>query len=177
MKSIPLSPTITSKYSHQWVALDSFQVYFESFNHFLLRSPDFHEEVKLALPACLTERHHLLFTFYHISCQQKQNQTGSCETLIGYSVRFCSWLLSCLTIINEDFKKSLFNLAFVLIFCSSDILFNTFKPFFHNLSIPLIINLIICKIWILFTRWLKMLNMSYIHVHNSVPLKSFRFFF
>uniref|UniRef100_H2UHL7 Dedicator of cytokinesis 8 n=1 Tax=Takifugu rubripes TaxID=31033 RepID=H2UHL7_TAKRU len=49
------------------------------------KSPDFYEEVKLALPACLTERHHLLFTFYHISCQQKQNQSGSCETLIGYS--------------------------------------------------------------------------------------------
>ncbi|XP_047185055.1 dedicator of cytokinesis protein 8 isoform X2 [Scophthalmus maximus] len=49
------------------------------------KSPDFYEEVKLVLPACLTERHHLLFTFYHISCQQKQNQSGSCETLIGYS--------------------------------------------------------------------------------------------
>uniref|UniRef100_A0A3B4ZF89 Dedicator of cytokinesis 8 n=1 Tax=Stegastes partitus TaxID=144197 RepID=A0A3B4ZF89_9TELE len=49
------------------------------------KSPDFYEEVKLALPARLTERHHLLFTFYHISCQQKQNQSGSCETLIGYS--------------------------------------------------------------------------------------------
>ncbi|XP_072243844.1 dedicator of cytokinesis protein 8 isoform X2 [Leuresthes tenuis] len=49
------------------------------------KSPDFYEEVKFALPACLTERHHLLFTFYHISCQQKQNQSGSCETLIGYS--------------------------------------------------------------------------------------------
>ncbi|XP_049572632.1 dedicator of cytokinesis protein 8 [Syngnathus scovelli] len=49
------------------------------------KSPDFYEEVKLALPARLTERHHLLFTFYHISCQQKQNQCNSCETLIGYS--------------------------------------------------------------------------------------------
>ncbi|CAL8344956.1 unnamed protein product [Lota lota] len=48
------------------------------------KSPDFYEEVKLALPAQLTERHHLLFTFYHISCQQKQNQP-SCETIIGYS--------------------------------------------------------------------------------------------
>lgn len=52
-----------------------------------LRSPDFYEEVKIALPARLTERHHLLFTFFHISCQQKQNQSGNCETLIGYSVR------------------------------------------------------------------------------------------
>ncbi|KAM9857754.1 dedicator of cytokinesis protein 8 [Aulostomus maculatus] len=49
------------------------------------KQPDFYEEVKVALPAHLTERHHLLFTFYHISCQQKQNQTSSCETLIGYS--------------------------------------------------------------------------------------------
>ncbi|XP_068594454.1 dedicator of cytokinesis protein 8 [Brachionichthys hirsutus] len=49
------------------------------------KSPDYYEEVKLALPARLTERHHLLFTFYHISCHQKQNQSGSCETLIGYS--------------------------------------------------------------------------------------------
>uniref|UniRef100_A0A3B4UGN3 Dedicator of cytokinesis 8 n=1 Tax=Seriola dumerili TaxID=41447 RepID=A0A3B4UGN3_SERDU len=57
------------------------------------KSPDFYEEVKLALPARLTERHHLLFTFYHISCQQKQNQSGSCETLIGYS-----WL----PIVNND---------------------------------------------------------------------------
>ncbi|XP_036954165.1 dedicator of cytokinesis protein 8 isoform X2 [Acanthopagrus latus] len=57
------------------------------------KSPDFYEEVKIALPARLTERHHLLFTFYHISCQQKQNQSGSCETLIGYS-----WL----PIVNND---------------------------------------------------------------------------
>ncbi|CAB1320056.1 unnamed protein product [Coregonus sp. 'balchen'] len=49
------------------------------------KSPDFYEEVKIALPARLTERHHLLFTFYHISCQQKQNQTAPSETLIGFS--------------------------------------------------------------------------------------------
>uniref|UniRef100_A0A671PLG4 Dedicator of cytokinesis protein 8-like n=1 Tax=Sinocyclocheilus anshuiensis TaxID=1608454 RepID=A0A671PLG4_9TELE len=49
------------------------------------RSPDFYDEIKIHLPARLTEKHHLLFTFYHISCQQKQNQTGSLETLIGYS--------------------------------------------------------------------------------------------
>uniref|UniRef100_A0A672GUP4 Dedicator of cytokinesis 8 n=1 Tax=Salarias fasciatus TaxID=181472 RepID=A0A672GUP4_SALFA len=57
------------------------------------KSPDFYEEVKLVLPARLTDRHHLLFTFYHISCQQKQNQSASCETLIGYS-----WL----PILNSD---------------------------------------------------------------------------
>lgn len=50
----------------------------------LFRAPDFYEEVKIKLPAKLTEKHHLLFTFYHISCQQK---TGtSFETVLGYSV-------------------------------------------------------------------------------------------
>ncbi|KAL2079535.1 hypothetical protein ACEWY4_025279 [Coilia grayii] len=49
------------------------------------KSPDFYEEVKIKLPAKLTERHHLLFTFYHISCQQKQSQAGAVETIVGYS--------------------------------------------------------------------------------------------
>ena len=48
------------------------------------RSPDFYEEVKIKLPAKLTVNHHLLFTFYHISCQQKQG--NSVESLLGYSV-------------------------------------------------------------------------------------------
>ncbi|EPY74928.1 dedicator of cytokinesis protein 8 isoform 1 [Camelus ferus] len=47
------------------------------------KSPDFYEEVKIKLPAKLTVSHHLLFTFYHISCQQKQG--NSVESLLGYS--------------------------------------------------------------------------------------------
>ncbi|XP_059512805.1 dedicator of cytokinesis protein 8 isoform X1 [Myotis daubentonii] len=47
------------------------------------KSPDFYEEVKIKLPAKLTVNHHLLFTFYHISCQQKQG--ASIESLLGYS--------------------------------------------------------------------------------------------
>ncbi|XP_012873896.1 PREDICTED: dedicator of cytokinesis protein 8 isoform X2 [Dipodomys ordii] len=47
------------------------------------KSPDFYEEVKIKLPAKLTGSHHLLFTFYHISCQQKQGP--SVESLLGYS--------------------------------------------------------------------------------------------
>ncbi|NWI11369.1 DOCK8 protein, partial [Crypturellus soui] len=47
------------------------------------KSPDFYEEVKIKLPAKLTEKHHLLFTFYHISCQPKQG--ASVETLVGYT--------------------------------------------------------------------------------------------
>ncbi|KAJ7401569.1 dedicator of cytokinesis 7 [Pitangus sulphuratus] len=48
------------------------------------RSPDFHEEIKIKLPATLTDHHHLLFTFYHVSCQQKQNTP--LETPVGYTV-------------------------------------------------------------------------------------------
>lgn len=47
------------------------------------KAPDFYEEVKIKLPAKLTEKHHLLFTFYHISCQQKIGT--SVETVLGYS--------------------------------------------------------------------------------------------
>ncbi|KAM4052801.1 dedicator of cytokinesis protein 8 isoform 2-T2 [Anomaloglossus baeobatrachus] len=47
------------------------------------KAPDFYEEVKIKLPAKLTEKHHLLFTFYHISCQQKLGT--SVETVLGYS--------------------------------------------------------------------------------------------
>lgn len=53
---------------------------------FWYRSPDFYEEVKIKLPAKLTVNHHLLFTFYHISCQQKQGASG--ESLLGYSVSY-----------------------------------------------------------------------------------------
>ncbi|XP_039614776.1 dedicator of cytokinesis protein 8 isoform X1 [Polypterus senegalus] len=49
------------------------------------KSPDFYEEIKIQLPAKLTEKHHILFTFYHISCQLKQNQGSNVETLIGYT--------------------------------------------------------------------------------------------
>ncbi|CAN8028774.1 unnamed protein product, partial [Ixodes persulcatus] len=47
-------------------------------------SPDFQDEVKVKLPARLTDRHHLFFTFYHISCQRKMEQTPT-ETPIGYT--------------------------------------------------------------------------------------------
>ncbi|XP_075527914.1 dedicator of cytokinesis isoform X1 [Dermacentor variabilis] len=49
------------------------------------KSPDFHDEVKVKLPAKLTDRHHLFFTFYHISCQRKVEQTTPTETPIGYT--------------------------------------------------------------------------------------------
>ncbi|KAJ6657704.1 hypothetical protein lerEdw1_002205 [Lerista edwardsae] len=47
------------------------------------KSPEFYEEFKLKIPANLTDNHHLLFTFYHVSCQQKQNTP--LETPVGYT--------------------------------------------------------------------------------------------
>ncbi|XP_056378742.1 dedicator of cytokinesis protein 8 isoform X2 [Hyla sarda] len=47
------------------------------------KAPDFYDEVKIKLPAKLTAKHHLLFTFYHISCQQKLG--NPVETVLGYS--------------------------------------------------------------------------------------------
>uniref|UniRef100_A0A3B4A7C3 Uncharacterized protein n=1 Tax=Periophthalmus magnuspinnatus TaxID=409849 RepID=A0A3B4A7C3_9GOBI len=47
------------------------------------RSPDFSDEIKIKLPASLSDHHHILFTFYHVSCQQKQNTP--LETPVGYT--------------------------------------------------------------------------------------------
>ncbi|XP_060040571.1 dedicator of cytokinesis protein 6 isoform X2 [Erinaceus europaeus] len=47
------------------------------------KCPEFYEEFKLCLPACVTENHHLLFTFYHISCQPRPGTT--LETPVGFT--------------------------------------------------------------------------------------------
>ncbi|CAG12198.1 unnamed protein product [Tetraodon nigroviridis] len=47
------------------------------------KSPEFYEEMKMKIPANLTDNHHLMFTFYHISCQPKQNTP--LETPVGYT--------------------------------------------------------------------------------------------
>ncbi|KAJ9574920.1 hypothetical protein L9F63_007939, partial [Diploptera punctata] len=48
------------------------------------KSPDFYDEMKIKLPANLGDQHHLLFTFYHISCQRKVEQTTA-ETPVGFT--------------------------------------------------------------------------------------------
>ncbi|XP_023379201.1 dedicator of cytokinesis protein 6 isoform X7 [Pteropus vampyrus] len=47
------------------------------------KSPEFYEEFKLRLPACMTENHHLLFTFYHVSCQPRPGT--ALETPVGFT--------------------------------------------------------------------------------------------
>ncbi|KAF7997149.1 hypothetical protein HCN44_005426 [Aphidius gifuensis] len=48
------------------------------------KNPNFYDEVKIRLPADLSARHHLLFTFYHISCQKKAEQPNV-ETPVAYT--------------------------------------------------------------------------------------------
>ncbi|XP_051052782.1 dedicator of cytokinesis protein 6 isoform X5 [Phodopus roborovskii] len=47
------------------------------------KSPEFYEEFKLRLPACVTENHHLFFTFYHVSCQPRPG--AALETPVGFT--------------------------------------------------------------------------------------------
>ncbi|XP_076269946.1 dedicator of cytokinesis isoform X1 [Rhynchophorus ferrugineus] len=48
------------------------------------KTPIFYDEIKIKLPASLADNHHLLFTFYHISCQKKTEQ-NIVETPVGYT--------------------------------------------------------------------------------------------
>uniref|UniRef100_A0A0N5ALW0 Dedicator of cytokinesis protein 6 n=1 Tax=Syphacia muris TaxID=451379 RepID=A0A0N5ALW0_9BILA len=47
------------------------------------KSPSFYDEIKICIPVDLNDDHHLLFTFYHISCKQKVND--EIDSPIGYS--------------------------------------------------------------------------------------------
>ena len=51
----------------------------------LNRSPSFYDEIKIHLPAKLSDGHHLLLTFYHVSCQRKLELGSQLETVVGYS--------------------------------------------------------------------------------------------
>ncbi|XP_051998403.1 dedicator of cytokinesis protein 9-like isoform X2 [Xyrauchen texanus] len=53
------------------------------------QNPEFYEEFKIELPAQLTDRHHLLFTLYHISCDNNSKASTKrreqVETQVGYA--------------------------------------------------------------------------------------------
>ncbi|KAM6448572.1 dedicator of cytokinesis protein 9 isoform 2-T2 [Liasis olivaceus] len=53
------------------------------------QNPEFYDEVKIELPTQLHEKHHLLFTFYHVSCDSSSKGTTKkkdiIETQVGYS--------------------------------------------------------------------------------------------
>lgn len=48
-------------------------------------SPSWYEEVKMRLPVQLHSKHHLLFTFLHISCDSSKKKDSLVETCVGYS--------------------------------------------------------------------------------------------
>uniref|UniRef100_A0A671XVV7 Dedicator of cytokinesis 11 n=1 Tax=Sparus aurata TaxID=8175 RepID=A0A671XVV7_SPAAU len=53
------------------------------------QSPEFYDEVKIELPVHIHEKHHILFTFYHISCESSSKASSKkregVESLVGYS--------------------------------------------------------------------------------------------
>ncbi|XP_047241693.1 dedicator of cytokinesis protein 11 isoform X2 [Girardinichthys multiradiatus] len=53
------------------------------------QSPEFYAEVKIELPVHVHERHHILFTFYHVSCESSNKASSKkrdgVESLVGYS--------------------------------------------------------------------------------------------
>ncbi|XP_061148285.1 dedicator of cytokinesis protein 11 isoform X5 [Syngnathus typhle] len=49
------------------------------------QSPEFYDEVKMELPVHLHEKHHILFTFYHISCESSSKKKEAVESLVGHS--------------------------------------------------------------------------------------------
>lgn len=44
-----------------------------------------YEEVKIRLPTNLQSSHHLLFTFYHISCDITKKRENGIENCVGYA--------------------------------------------------------------------------------------------
>uniref|UniRef100_UPI00398F8684 dedicator of cytokinesis protein 10 n=1 Tax=Pristiophorus japonicus TaxID=55135 RepID=UPI00398F8684 len=53
------------------------------------QNPDFYDEVKIELPTQLNEKHHILFSFYHISCDLAtkggSKKKEALETQVGYA--------------------------------------------------------------------------------------------
>ncbi|XP_075043338.1 dedicator of cytokinesis protein 11 isoform X2 [Mixophyes fleayi] len=53
------------------------------------QSPEFYDEIKIELPLHLHQKHHLLFTFFHVSCdinsKGSSKKHDSAETPVGYS--------------------------------------------------------------------------------------------
>ncbi|XP_048389277.2 dedicator of cytokinesis protein 9 isoform X11 [Stegostoma tigrinum] len=53
------------------------------------QNPEFYDEIKVELPTQLHEKHHLLFTFYHVSCDNSSKSTTkkreTIESQVGYA--------------------------------------------------------------------------------------------
>ncbi|XP_022057668.2 dedicator of cytokinesis protein 9 isoform X5 [Acanthochromis polyacanthus] len=47
------------------------------------QNPEFYDEIKIELPTQLHEKHHLLFTFYHVSCDSNSKKKDLVEAPVG----------------------------------------------------------------------------------------------
>nr|XP_061802809.1 dedicator of cytokinesis protein 9-like [Nerophis lumbriciformis] len=47
------------------------------------QNPEFYDEIKIELPTQLHQKHHLLFTFYHVSCDSNNKKKDLVETPVG----------------------------------------------------------------------------------------------
>lgn len=47
--------------------------------------PTWYEEIKIRLPINLHQSHHLLCTFYHISCDINKKKENGIENCVGYA--------------------------------------------------------------------------------------------
>uniref|UniRef100_A0A3Q2CU88 Dedicator of cytokinesis 9b n=1 Tax=Cyprinodon variegatus TaxID=28743 RepID=A0A3Q2CU88_CYPVA len=47
------------------------------------QNPEFYDEIKIELPTQLHEKHHLLFSFYHVSCDNNSKKKDVVETPVG----------------------------------------------------------------------------------------------
>ncbi|XP_034032698.1 dedicator of cytokinesis protein 9 isoform X8 [Thalassophryne amazonica] len=47
------------------------------------QNPEFYDEIKIELPTQLHEKHHLLFTFYHVSCESNSKKKDLVEAPVG----------------------------------------------------------------------------------------------
>ena len=76
-QSPPLSVIYSPVLGHSQIFTNQ---YFTSLSHHN-STPDFQDEVKIELPTRLTDKHHLLFCFYHVSCDQISKLTTGSSTV------------------------------------------------------------------------------------------------
>ncbi|XP_053129814.1 dedicator of cytokinesis protein 11 isoform X3 [Hemicordylus capensis] len=55
------------------------------------QNPEFYDEIKIELPIHLHQKHHLLFTFYHVSCEINTKGTAKKQDAVETTVGF-AWL-------------------------------------------------------------------------------------
>ncbi|XP_039649281.1 dedicator of cytokinesis protein 9 isoform X5 [Perca fluviatilis] len=68
-------------YGHPGGPLFTKQAYAAVLHH--QQNPEFYDEIKIELPTQLHDKHHLLFTFYHVSCDSNSKKKDLVETPVG----------------------------------------------------------------------------------------------